>query len=456
MGIENIGIKIAQKTINTFGTSIKINGFARLKSIFINGQNYQNYEQIVRTCKRPILGNIPKELVGFIVQKYPKTQRGTIIKKIQESFGNSIPNLRNATMLIEQGKNASFDLALASKALKAGLSEILPLNSQIILTPVGSGCYGSVFRLRIVDNLGNNLMADRALKVYESASQSNLSLRVHGVMAEANSAFRFQHILGHKNNRQNFCRQEFFDLERGFSVAQFADEALPAVKSKIDFSSLGLLPRDFHEDNIVLNRIVDFGGVLANKDLCDKTVLKYYKKIMNRRNPQEKEQLLRRYLNLANNPRQPNREKIRLAIELSQKDSSLLFSDESLTIGECIMPQIKSLELIRPKKIDISFWKNKPKEAVIKGHKFEFPEIIKNKVDAYNELHGVGLEDVISKINLEIKEKAKLPKEFLIFGNMEKTIPETIIDNPFQKLKQNKFDALVNFKITDFPIGIAI
>ena len=39
---------------------------------------------------------------------------------------------------------------------------------------------------------------------------------------------------------------------------------------------------------------------------------------------------------------------------------------------------------------------------------------------------------------------------------MEKTIPETIIDNPFQKLKQNKFDALVNFKITDFPIGIAI
>ena len=39
---------------------------------------------------------------------------------------------------------------------------------------------------------------------------------------------------------------------------------------------------------------------------------------------------------------------------------------------------------------------------------------------------------------------------------MEKTIPETIIDNPFQKLEQYKFDALVNFNITDFPIDIAI
>ena len=70
MGLEKIGARLIQNTANSFKISTAKNGFSRLKSVFINSQNYENYAQIVGTCKRPILGNIPNEFINIILQKY--------------------------------------------------------------------------------------------------------------------------------------------------------------------------------------------------------------------------------------------------------------------------------------------------------------------------------------------------------------------------------------------------
>jgi len=408
MGIEKVGLKLCQKTAKSLKLTTERDGFSRLKSIFISGQNYENYAQIVGTCKRPILGNIPNEFINIILQKYPKNQRGIVIKSIQDAFQASVRSMRDAIDLINQGKSANFDLSLASKTLKSALQDILPADSKIILTHAGEGDFGNVFKLQILDNFGNKLIQNRALKIYKIGYQSNFSSRIHGASAEANSSFRFQHILGHKNNRQDYCAQEFFDLGHGFSISQFADETLPNVTSKVDYAKLGLRPYDFHKGNIVQGRVIDFGGITANKDLCDKTVLKYYKKIMNCKNQQEREIIIKRYLDIVNNPKQPNREKIKLAIELSQKDIKSLLSAENLTINLHSNYSIKPVEKIELKPIDFEPHKIKSEYAFIQLPKFEIPKDYSEvSIPPQINLHmpNIGLKNDIQNLGLELKLK---------------------------------------------------
>ena len=439
MGIEKVGLKLCQKTAKSLKLTTERDGFSRLKSIFISGQNYENYDQIVGTCKRPILGNIPNEFISSIVQKYSKNERGVIIKRIQDAFQDSVRSLRDAIDLISQGKSANFDLTLASKTLKSALSDILPTNSKVILTHSGDGDFGNVFKLQILDNFGNKLIKDRALKIYKLSSQSDFSSRIHGINAEANSAFRFQHILGHKNNHQDYCVQEFFDLGHGFSISQFADETLPKVTSKVDYAKLGLRPHDFHTGNIIQGRVVDFGGIASNRDLCDKTVLKYYKKIMNCKNQQERELMIKRYLDLVNNPKQPNREKIKLAIELSQRDIKSLLSGENLTINlHSTKCSIKPIVKIEFKHLDFKFNKTKIENAFTPLPKFEFTR----------KCAGVSIPSQINvhMPNIEIKKDI----QDLVLGFKKDFDSKKITDLPSLKMKLEK----PNFMTIDFPKAI--
>lgn len=432
MGIEKVGLKLYQNTAKSLKLTTERDGFSRLKSIFISGQNYENYAQIVGTCKRPILGNIPNEFISSIVQKYSKNERGVIIKRIQDAFQDSVRSLRDAIDLISQGKSANFDLTLASKTLKSALSDILPTNSKVILTHSGDGDFGNVFKLQIVDNFGNKLIKDRALKIYKLRSQSDFSSRIHGINAEANSAFRFQHILGHRNNHQDYCMQEFFDLEHGFSISQFADETLPKITSKVDYAKLGLRPYDFHEGNIIQGRVIDFGGIAANKDLCDKTVLKYYKKIMNCKNQQERELMIKRYLELVSNTKQPNREKIKLAIELSQRDFKSLLSQENLTIN--LSSHSKPIEKIEFKPKDFELSKIKGEHAFTQIPKIEFKPID-------FELNKIKGGQVFTQI-----PKIEILREYLRPG----IPPQVNAHMPKIEIK-NKYIQNLELKIVDLP-----
>lgn len=151
------------------------------------------------------------------------------------------------------------------------------------------------------------------------------AFKVHSTSAEANSTMFVKRVVGHTLDKTNLINPDMFDLRSNYSIAPFSDYTLPKITSEINFSRYGLKHTDISKnpDNTVAGRIVDFGGiVLKNKKLADKTVLKYYKKIMNRENVRERAELIRRYKELAKNPRTPLRNKIQQAIEIAEREIS--------------------------------------------------------------------------------------------------------------------------------------
>lgn len=142
--------------------------------------------------------------------------------------------------------------------------------------------------------------------------------REHGIYAEANTAFRLKNILGHNISKTDVVSVDMFDLEHKYSITQFSDDLLSPVQSKINFEKLGLRYGDSKQENYVLGRIIDYGGIMhIDSRLFDKTILKYYKKIMNRTNMTEQKELMQRYAQMIENPKCPDRDKIRSALGLA-------------------------------------------------------------------------------------------------------------------------------------------
>lgn len=171
------------------------------------------------------------------------------------------------------------------------------------------------------NNLDNLSSAESSNKI---KSFMNENLNIHGAAAEANSVTRLKHILGHDISRTNAVNTDMFDVGKGYAIAQYSDEALPKAVSEINFKRLGLKARDLHRNNLVNGRIIDFGDIVSTEEaLLDKTVLKYYKQIFNRNNPQERLEVMLRLKTLAQNPKTPLRNKIQQAVDLAQNELSL-------------------------------------------------------------------------------------------------------------------------------------
>ena len=140
---------------------------------------------------------------------------------------------------------------------------------------------------------------------------------VHGINAEANSYYRLKTILGHNIMRDGANAIDMFDLENGYSMAKCVNISTPKTKREVPFVKLGLMAQDLNPGNIVCGRLIDYGAIVSTDfRLLDKTVLKYYKKIVNRESVEEREKVLENYKNILQNPRTPLREKIKNAIDV--------------------------------------------------------------------------------------------------------------------------------------------
>ena len=143
----------------------------------------------------------------------------------------------------------------------------------------------------------------------------------NGILAEANSYFYIKNALGHNLDNTNLNRHFMFDIENRFNISAFSDNTLPSVKKHIKFSKIGIIPIDSYDNysNIVYGRIIDVGGMSKMNDiLTDKTVRKFYKKIVNRNSEPERQKVISNLKQLAENPRTPDRKKILTAIEYAE------------------------------------------------------------------------------------------------------------------------------------------
>lgn len=143
---------------------------------------------------------------------------------------------------------------------------------------------------------------------------------IHGVNAEANSYTYITKALGHNIEKTNLNKHYYFDLQNKFNISSFAGPNSPKTTKRINYTIPNIQMFDIYENyaNIVYGKIIDVGGTQKTGEVLDKTVLKYYKKIMNRNNKTEQQTVLTNLKELVKNHKTPHRKKIQEAINRAE------------------------------------------------------------------------------------------------------------------------------------------
>lgn len=174
----------------------------------------------------------------------------------------------------------------------------------------------------MVSDLKKNLQSLKKEQIKSMLLENfNEMKQIHGAAAEANSAAYIKRVAGHPLTNTDFNRQYMFDLKQNFSLAPFADETLPPVTKRLHLEKLGIIENDIFSNasNTVAGRVIDMGGMSSlDSNLQDKTVLKYFKKILNRNTKKEQDEVIENLKKLTENPKTPNRNKIKKSIEIAE------------------------------------------------------------------------------------------------------------------------------------------
>lgn len=328
-------------------------------------QAFSNTALILKQCESlhiKCLGSIkePKQEMDFIIN--------SLLCKKEKSILQYTDKKQEAELLNQ-----------ASQTLKNSLKGLLPDDAKVNISNFGSGFFGNIYKLEMKKG-SENIIHPRVIKVYKDLSLGGdfskvynnkfdellgkyspaqiseeikkhplLSkrdvdiayrelemkmllgdnydswdedfiksmLNMHGIYAEANSAFRLKDILGHNISKTNVVDFDLFDLDKKYAVIMCANNSLPGIKSLVNYDLLGLKYTDNNESNIVSGRYIDFGGiVLRRPEFSDKTCLKYFKKFNNIVNSKEQLKFLNRQLKFTENPKMPLRDKVLNAINI--------------------------------------------------------------------------------------------------------------------------------------------
>lgn len=172
-------------------------GFSRLKGFFRSGINYSTYEQIVPICKRPVLGNVPKDVLELAIKANPKAKKEAVItiQKAYDEAANILPDIENletqAINRIRPSVSKALGLFLnnigirelakdkifkeksvetilrAEESMLKKIKSVLPEVNNVILSPIGSGSYKNIYKLEIL-NKNNELVCDaRVLQIFK-------------------------------------------------------------------------------------------------------------------------------------------------------------------------------------------------------------------------------------------------------------------------------------------------
>lgn len=182
--------------------SQNIVGFSRLKCMFRKGINYQSYKNMIASTSRPVIGNIPNDLLQLVLKANPNAKKQAILKA-QEAYIDASYHLTGMTKINIQAINRnkiSLDSAvkmlkndniattftdkifnqksseIISKAEQAMLDKfktILPTAKKVKITNIGQGAYSNVYKCEIFDTNGKKLVADRVLKSYKTDNNFN-------------------------------------------------------------------------------------------------------------------------------------------------------------------------------------------------------------------------------------------------------------------------------------------
>lgn len=292
---------------------------SRLKRVFQSDINYKTYDKFVPSVKNQVVGNLPPEMIKYIVTNFPD-RKAEMIKKFHKGLALtamfSRVHLRKMkqTGSIGEDENMQILLTQMKNILRSNISEILPKNSSVHFKYTGSGAMGNVFQLSIKDENGQRLMPDSAMKIFHDV-QNDIVPHMHGSYAEANISTFLKKAMGHKMEKSEFARHYMSDLKSGYSLSEFIHHDGDYNFKFLDYARIyGVNSMDAVK-SLINGKIYDMGGFLKIWNFTpDKVTRRYFKKLVN--NPQASTQLLKQYQTLLDDPKTPHRDKILDAIDL--------------------------------------------------------------------------------------------------------------------------------------------
>ena len=312
-------------SISAIKTKYEKCGYSRLKKLFQKDINFRKYDEFVPNAKSQVVGNLPSEMIRYIVTKFPD-KKGDKIKQFQKTLGDVAVYVRESMQNMKKERRIyhgldelnEHDINLfeseMSKILKVGVSDILPQNSSVDFKYIDRGAFGQVFRLSLKDEIGRNLMPDSAMKIYYNLNSAVVP-HIQGNYAEANFATFIKRVLGHDMKKSQFAKHYISDMKNGYSLTEFL-----YWDGDYDF-----VARDYRRyfkihshdafKSFIGGKIFDLGGFFKMADFTgDKITIRYLKKLYN--HPENVGNLLEKYEKIIKGQNNPQKEKIKKALEL--------------------------------------------------------------------------------------------------------------------------------------------
>lgn len=297
---------------------------SRLKRVFRRDINYLTYKKFVPYTKNQIIGNIPIEVIKLF-----KEDKAASIKIFQKKLSNIANYLRGyyvyskkQNIIINKFSDLSpedfenFEKQITSFANKQ-LCKVLPKNISVDLKYTGKGAWGNVFKFSMLDDSGNKIMSDKALKVYHKTFGGIPCLsHIHGSCAETNFWTFLKFFAGHNLDKTQFTKHYISDLKNGYALTEFIDSKSVTHIFPLDINNLFRLKYSDIMNTPISGKFYDAGGFVKTFNFIpDKVTFKYFKKLMNR-SPKELIPFMQRLQECVKNPKTPHRDKIQKAIEL--------------------------------------------------------------------------------------------------------------------------------------------
>lgn len=171
-------------------------GYSRLKNIFRTGIGYANYNEIVTSTSRPVVGNLPQDLLQLVLKNNPNNKKQAIlevqniyiktcsllsgrIKLIQEAINRmqiNDENILNIMFALDHNKslfadeiftNANSELMIKAQSLITSLlRRIIPSVNNVKISFIAEGTYSTIFKQEIFDKDNNKLCSDKAIKCF--------------------------------------------------------------------------------------------------------------------------------------------------------------------------------------------------------------------------------------------------------------------------------------------------
>lgn len=167
--------------------------FSRLKGLFRSGINYREYESLINSTERTVVGNLPEDILSKLISGNAAGKKDAILS-VQNAFEeaskvlsgheqiyvkaiNSIPETYGSFYKLSRGHlndiqgflsgdNATSLFIQAEEALLKGLKKYIPEVDNVIIKSVGNGSFATGYKVEVLNKQKQKMFTDKFIKLF--------------------------------------------------------------------------------------------------------------------------------------------------------------------------------------------------------------------------------------------------------------------------------------------------